>query len=61
MTPRPLTPKQVADRFGVSVATVANWEKTGKLAAFRTPGGQRRFRLEDIEALIAGEATEAAS
>jgi excisionase family DNA binding protein len=51
-TERPLTPGQVADLFGVTVVTVAEWADTGKLPCFRTPGGQRRFRREDVEALL---------
>lgn len=48
-----LTPGAVAALFGVSVDSVARWADTGKLAYFRTPGGQRRFRREDVEALLA--------
>ncbi len=50
---QPLTPKQVAERFGVTVSAVADWANTGKLAYFRTPGGHRRFRVEDVESFIA--------
>ena len=38
--------------LGVSVATVRNWEKAGKIAAIRTPGGQRRFAGADIDDLL---------
>lgn len=44
----PLKPSDVAKRFGVTVTTVANWADKGKLPSFRTPGGQRRFREEDV-------------
>jgi excisionase family DNA binding protein len=47
-----LTPKQVADIFKVSPDTVAGWAENGKLAFFRTPGGHRRFRREDVEAFL---------
>lgn len=50
---QPLKPKDVAERFGVTVTTVAEWADTGKLPHFRTPGGQRRFRVEDVEAFLA--------
>lgn len=46
---------EVARLLGVSVSTVRNWERANKIASFRTPGGQRRFRLEDVEALRNGE------
>jgi excisionase family DNA binding protein len=38
--------------LGVSVNTVRRWEREGKLAATRTLGGQRRFRLGDLTALL---------
>lgn len=41
--------------LGVSISTVRNWERVGKIAPFRTPGGQRRYRVEDIEALRNGQ------
>jgi excisionase family DNA binding protein len=43
---------QVAKCFGVTVSTVRNWEAKGHITAVRTPGGQRRFRRTDIEALL---------
>ncbi len=47
---------EVARLAGVTVATVRNWERAGKLKAFRTLGGHRRFRIEDVEALVGGAA-----
>ncbi|WP_374243754.1 MerR family DNA-binding transcriptional regulator [Mycobacterium sp. CnD-18-1] len=47
---------EVAKRFGVTVGTVRNWERQGRITAVRTPGGQRRFRRSDIESLLAAEA-----
>lgn len=46
---------EVSRLLGVSISTVRNWERVGKIASFRTPGGQRRFRVEDIEALRNGQ------
>lgn len=46
---------EVAEAFGVTPATVRNWERAGKLRAIRTPGNQRRFAESDIEALLARE------
>jgi excisionase family DNA binding protein len=39
---------EVAERFGVSVQAVRDWADQGRLPHFRTPGGQRRFRPEDV-------------
>jgi excisionase family DNA binding protein len=47
-----LTTGEAASHLGVSVQTVRRWEKSGHLAAVRTPGNQRRFRRADVEALL---------
>lgn len=47
-----LTIGETAKRFGVTVATVRNWDKAGRITSTRTPGGQRRFRRADIDALL---------
>ena len=44
---------RVAARLGVSIATVREWADSGALPSFRTPGGQRRFWRDDVEAFIA--------
>ena len=38
--------------LGVHPATVRQWSDEGKLSAFRTPGGHRRFARADIERLL---------
>lgn len=47
-----LTPGEVAAAFGVYVQTVARWARSGRLRSVRTLGGQRRFRLSDVNALL---------
>lgn len=49
----------VAATFNVAASTVREWERKGKISALRTPGGQRRYRRSDVEALLAGESVEA--
>lgn len=44
-----LTPAEVAQRMRVSPITVRGWASRGMLKADVTPGGHRRFRLEDVE------------
>lgn len=44
----------VARLAGVTVATIRNWERAGKIAAVRTPTNQRRFRQSDVAALLGG-------
>ncbi len=41
--PKPLTTTKVAKFCHVSHAAVCNWVKSGKLKAYRTPGGQYRI------------------
>ena len=44
-----VTPKEAAKILGVHVSSLRRWENEGKLRAIRTPGGQRRFVLEEVE------------
>ncbi|KAK2701936.1 hypothetical protein QYM36_019437 [Artemia franciscana] len=52
LTPILIPIGEVARLTGVTIPTVRNWDRAGKLTATRTPGGQRRFRLADVQALI---------
>jgi excisionase family DNA binding protein len=38
--------------FAVNPKTVTRWAKAGKLTAIRTLGGHRRYRREEVEALL---------
>lgn len=40
---------RVAEMLGVTVQTLRNWEKSGKLRAQRSAGGQRYYELRDIQ------------
>jgi excisionase family DNA binding protein len=48
-----LTISQVALRLGVSVGTIRRWADAGHLRAYRTPGGQRRFSVDEVDAFLA--------
>jgi len=49
-----LTVGEAAALLGVHADTVKRWEKAGRIqVAWRTPTGHRRFRRDDVEALIA--------
>lgn len=52
--PRVLTPGEVAKLLRVDAKTVARWAASGKLRSVKTPGGHRRFALDDVRALLAG-------
>ena len=43
-----LRPAEVAEFFEVTTRTIRRWGNSGLLPSFRTVGGQRRFRWEDV-------------
>ena len=46
-----LTPREVAELFGVDPKTFSRWGKAGKLTSIRTLGGHRRFRKSEVDDL----------
>jgi excisionase family DNA binding protein len=54
-----LTLGQAARYLGVAQSTIRKWSDQGRLSAFYTPGGHRRYRLRDLEAFVAGSAAGA--
>ena len=42
--------------LGVSLNTLRRWTDAGRLACYRSPGGHRRYRTEDVESLLAQQA-----
>ena len=52
---RLLTPGEVAALFRVDPKTVTRWATSGRLSSIRTPGGHRRFRESEVNALLRGE------
>jgi excisionase family DNA binding protein len=51
-SPTLLNVGQAAEYLGVSAASLRTWSDQGRLPVFRTPGGQRRYRLHDLEMFI---------
>lgn len=47
-----LTPAEVAALFRVDPKTVTRWAKAGKLTSIRTLGGHRRYRANEVYALL---------
>jgi DNA (cytosine-5)-methyltransferase 1 len=46
---------EAAEYLGVSSATLRNWDRAGKLAAYRHPiNGYRLYRREDLAKLLEG-------
>jgi len=44
-----LSPKQAAKILMVSPITIRQWAQKGKLKAYMTAGGHRRFKLKDVQ------------
>ncbi len=51
-----LSLQEASHRLGVSPATLRSWADRGRVHAFRTPGGHRRFRERDLAAVAASGA-----
>ncbi len=47
-----LTASQAARHLGVSISTLRRWSDAGHLHVYRTPGGQRRFSVEQLDAFL---------
>ncbi len=47
-----LTLGQAATYLGVAQSTIRKWSDTGRLPAFYTPGGHRRFRRGDLDQFL---------
>jgi excisionase family DNA binding protein len=51
-SPLGLSTSQAANSLGVSLGTIRRWADMGYLESYRTPGGQRRFSVEQIEQFL---------
>jgi excisionase family DNA binding protein len=48
-----LNVSEAAAHLGVSAASLRKWSDRGLVPVYRTPGGQRRYSLADLEEFIA--------
>ena len=61
-SPRLLSIREAAELLSVHLATLRRWEASGLIEAVRVgPRGHRRFRVEDVDALIEGARVRRAS
>jgi excisionase family DNA binding protein len=44
-----LTTSEAARHLGVSLSTIRRWSDAGALRGSRTPGGQRRFSVQQLD------------
>jgi excisionase family DNA binding protein len=47
-----LTTSEAARHLGVSLSTIRRWSDLGYLRGSRTPGGQRRFSIDQLDVFI---------
>jgi excisionase family DNA binding protein len=47
-----LTLGQAAKHLGVAQSTIRKWSDSGRVPAFYTPGGHRRYRRADLDAFL---------
>jgi excisionase family DNA binding protein len=43
---------QAASYLGVSPASLRKWSDDGRVPVYRTPGGQRRYSIVDLDAFM---------
>jgi excisionase family DNA binding protein len=48
-----LNVSEAAEYLGVSAASLRKWSDDGLVPVYRTPGGQRRYSLTDLEEFVA--------
>ncbi len=56
-----LSSKEAAGYLGVHADTLKRWADLGEVASWLTPGGHRRFAVEDLDALLPDPEPEGAA
>jgi excisionase family DNA binding protein len=47
-----LSTSEAARHLGVSLSTIRRWSDMGYLHGYRTPGGQRRFPVQELDEFV---------
>jgi excisionase family DNA binding protein len=53
-----LSTADIARLMSIDVSTVKRWADSGKLQCYKTVGGHRRFRSDQVQALIGQTAAD---
>jgi len=51
-TPTLLTPRQAAEKIGISYAALKHWILAGRIRTVKTPGGHHRVPLDELEKFL---------
>jgi len=54
-TPNLLTPRQAAEKLGISYPAVKHWILAGRIRTVKTPGGHHRVPIDSLSAFLAPE------
>jgi molybdopterin-binding protein len=55
-SPHLLTPRQAAEKIGISYPALKHWILAGRIRTVKTPGGHHRVPIDSLEAFLAPEA-----
>lgn len=47
-----LTIQEASEMLGVVTTTLRRWSRDGKIKSIRTAGNHRRYKLEDVKAMM---------
>jgi molybdopterin-binding protein len=53
-----LTPRQAAEKLGISYPALKHWILAGRIRTVKTPGGHHRVPLEALEEFLPGSSTQ---
>ena len=56
-----LTPRQAAEKIGISYPALKHWILAGRIRTFKTPGGHHRIPLEALEGFLPSPPTQSGS
>jgi molybdopterin-binding protein len=56
-----LTPRQAAEKIGISYPALKHWILAGRIRTLKTPGGHHRIPLDSLEAFLPPSAAQPAS
>jgi molybdopterin-binding protein len=59
--PKLLTPRQAAEKIGISYPALKHWILAGRIRTLKTPGGHHRIQMEALEDFLPAQPTQTGS